>query len=432
MLALVLAFALVPGGALAAIQGDDYIGLETVAARDLTVTEAPVVECTYGILCDADGNVLWSRGADEQSAMASITKMMTAILVLENASLKDEYTVSYNAATIGESSAGLYVGASVSVKDLLYCLMVHSGNDAAICLAEGLAGSETAFVKMMNKKAKALGLTNTHFANPHGLDADGHYSTASDLCLLARYCMQNETFRKIAGTTKKTVDIDGVTATYRSTNSLLNTWDSCIGIKTGYTNKAGYCLASAAVEAGVELYAVVLGCTDEAERFTDSYRLLSWGFSHYREVALGTAGEELAQVALESYLDVTVAAGLAEDVSAFVLDYDGDITVDVSLITQTDGVSEGDRVGTITWRQGQKEIASAALVAFESKAAPNALQSIWIALCRLVGFFSGAVTVAESSTSATGIDVIRSDDLTGEEISDELSDAIEADVQSQY
>ena len=322
-------FLAVPLPSYAAIQGTDLVGSTTVSDRGLTITEAPTVECKYGVLCDKDGTVLWSRDMDEHSAMASTTKMMTAIVALENGDLNATYTISAAAAAVGESSMELSAGMQVSLHDLLCGLLVKSGNDAGVAIAEAVAGSEEKFAIMMNEKAAAMGLSNTHFTNPHGLDADNHYSSAYDLSVIARYAMHNETFRTIVGKKKVKLKLGGKNYTFKSTNSLLNTWDDCIGIKTGYTLGAGYCLASAAQRDGIELYAVVLGCENEAERFTDSYRLLDWGFKHYRSFELASADQTLAKVPLSGYPDRTVKAGVAQDTSALALDYDGDISVDV-------------------------------------------------------------------------------------------------------
>ena len=149
--------------AYADILGSDLIGSTSVSDRSLTVSEVPTLDCTYGILSDAQGNIIWSRSSDSKSAIASITKIMTATVALENADLNAEYTVSSTAASVGESSAGLVQGSTMTLDNLIRALLVHSGNDAAITIAEGIAGSVDSFVQMMNDKAVNLGLTNTHF-----------------------------------------------------------------------------------------------------------------------------------------------------------------------------------------------------------------------------------------------------------------------------
>lgn len=427
MVAAMLIATAVPCAAFADIKGTDYVGSTTVADRDLTVTEVPTINAKYGILVDSQGNVLWSRNADTQSAMASITKVMTAVVVLENAKLSDVYTVSANAASVGESSIGVAVGDKITVKNLLCGLLVHSGNDAGVVLAEGVAGSVDAFVDMMNDKAQELGLTNTHYDNPHGLDSKDHYSSASDICVLSRYAMQNKTFAKIVGKKKVTVDYGARKQTFRSTNSLLNKWDPCIGIKTGYTSKAGYCLTSAATKDGVTLYAVVLGCEDVTQRFTDSLRLLNWGFKHYRTTTLATADETLVDVPVSAYTNRTVAAGVEQDVSQQVLDYDGDISIDVALIDLPDGVNVGDRVGTITWRQGENALTSAPLVAKESCGKPLAVVQVWTSVVRLVGFFTGDDAIAQSVLHTKTISVDYASNANGETIDEALEEKIRID-----
>ena len=427
MLAALAIVACMAPAAFADIKGTDYVGSTTVADRNLTVTQVPTINAKYGILCDEEGNVLWSRGEDTQSAMASITKIMTAVVVLENANLDDVYTVSPNAASVGESSIGVQAGDQVTVENLLYGLLIHSGNDAGVVLAEGLAGSIPAFVDMMNAKAQELGLKNTHYDNPHGLDSSKHYSSASDICVLSRYAMQNKTFAKIVGKKKATVDYGNRKATFRSTNSLLNVWDPCIGIKTGYTGNAGYCLSSCAEQDGVRLYAVVLGCADMTQRFTDSLRLFNWGFKHYRTTRFATADEVLADVPVSAYTNRTVAAGVAEDVSRQVLDYDGDISVDIALVDLPDGVSAGDRVGTITWRQGEIALASAPLIAKESCGKPLAIVSVWTSVVRLVGWFTGDDAVAQTKLHTDTIEVNFNGNDNGETIDEKLEEQIRVD-----
>lgn len=404
-LTLLLVVALSPSSAFAAIQGDDYVGSTTVTDRGLNVTQAPAISARYGILCDKDGNVLWSRGANTHSAMASITKTMTAIVALENGSLDDTFTVSANAASVGESSAGLRTGDKLTLETLLNGLLVHSGNDAAVCIAEGIGGSVDGFVEMMNEKAQQMGLSNTHFANPTGLDADGHYSSVADIAVIARYGMANETFRSIVGKKKTTLSYGGKKTTLKSSNALLCTWGPCIGVKTGFTNNAGQCLASCASKNGIELYAVVLGCSNEVERFTDSYKLLSWGFAHYRSYKLASADDVLVDVPMSGWIDRTVKAGVAQDVSANVLDYDGDISVDVKLTDVSDGINAGDAVGTIIWRQGEDIIASEPLVAKETIGAPTPFTSVFTAAIRLVGLVTGDAGIAQSKLYAQPITV---------------------------
>ncbi len=395
------------------IFGSDLIGSTSVSDRSLTVSEVPTLDCTYGILCDADGNVLWSRSSSSKTAMASITKVMTAVVALESTSADARFTVSHAAATVGESSAGLVEGSSMSLEDLLKALLVHSGNDAGVTIAEGVAGSMDAFVARMNEKAAQLGLKNTHYTNAHGLDNAEHYSTAEDICVLSRYAMRNETFRSIVREPSVRVVSGGKDMTYPSSNVLVQEWDECVGVKTGYTNNAGFCLASAASRDGRELYAVVLGCSNAATRFTDSYKILTWGFDHYRSVQLASASDVLVDAPVSAYLDRTVKAGVAEDTSAQILDYNGDVSVDMHLRDLPDGVDAGEEVGTVTWRQGEFVVCSAPLVAKESVGSPLAPQAVLTAAMRLVGVFTGDDCVAQSVAHASALPVERAENLTG-------------------
>ncbi len=412
----------------AAIQGEDYVGNTMVTDRGLNITEAPAVDAKYGIVCDSQGNVLWSRGANERSAMASITKVMTAVVALENADLNTEYTVSSKAASVGESSAGLSEGEKIPLSELVKGLLVHSGNDASMAIAEGVGGSEDAFVSMMNEKAQQMGLSNTQFKNPHGLDQKGHYSSAADISVVVRYAMNNETFREIVANDTTTLNYGGQSREYMTTNALLACWKPCIGVKTGYTSDAGQCLASAATRNDVTLYAVVLGCSDEVQRFTDSYKLLTWGFAHYRQYQLASSNDVLVDVPLSGYLNRTVRAGVQEDMSALVLDYDGDISVDVKLVDVSDGVDEGDEVGSITWRQGEVVVATAPLVAKEHIGSPMPWTSVATAAVRLLGVLTGDSGVAQSNLYAQTISIERDSSSAGQQVSTKMDKKLRAYV----
>ena len=421
---MLFAFAFACAPAHASILGDDYVGSTTVNDRGLNITQAPAIDAKYGILCDANGKVLWSRGASEHSAMASITKTMTAIVALENGNLNQMVTISKNAADVGESSVGLREGMKVDLKTLISGLLVHSGNDAAVAIAEGIGGSQDKFVEMMNAKAQQMGLKDTQFKNPHGLDAEGHYSSAADICVMVRYAMQNDLFRSVVAKKKFKLDYGNGPKTYMTTNALLATWDNCVGIKTGFTNDAGNCLASAAVKNGVELYAVVLGCNDEAQRFTDSYKLLDWGFAHYRPLKLASAQDNLVDVPLSGWLDRTVEAGVAKDVNACVFDYDGDISVDVKMVDVPDGVDEGETVGTISWRQSDNLVARTALVARKHVGSRMPWTSVITAAVRLLGVFTGDDCIADAVLHVQSLPVEVAGGGSGQVVSSKLDKAI--------
>lgn len=417
LLALLLALStvcLTAPASFAAIYGNDLVGTSTVNDRGMNITEAPAIESSFGILVDAAGNVLWARGEDEQRAMASITKTMTAIVALENGDLDEVFTVSPKAASVGESSAGLVAGQQVTLRDLVAGLLIHSGNDASMAIAEGIAGSEEAFVQMMNEKAQQMGLENTHYQNPHGLDADNHYSSAEDISVVVRYAMQDPTFREIVGMDTCTLNLSGQEKELITTNALLATWDDCIGVKTGFTNKAGQCLAAGAERDGVELYAIVLDSTDEVQRFIDAYKLLDWGFTHYRRYVLAEPDQVLVDAPMSGFINKTVPAGVAEEVTGMVFDFDGDISIDVRLSDKPDGVAKGDTVGTITWRQGENIIASAPLIALKNKFGPSPITSVITSLVRCVGVVTGDQSVAKSTVYAQAPEVERVESTAGQ------------------
>lgn len=207
--------------------------------------------------------------------MASTTKIMTAILAIENASLDDIFTVSANAQNQEGSSIYLRENDRISVENLLYGLMLNSGNDAAVALAEGISGSTDAFCRLMNEKAQEIGCKNTNFKNPNGLSDDEHYSSAMDMALIMAYAMENETFRKIVATKRYNID-NGESITYlKNHNKLLWQYDYCIGGKTGYTKLSGRCLVTSAEKDGIQLVAVTLNNSDDWKAHKE---LFEYGF----------------------------------------------------------------------------------------------------------------------------------------------------------
>lgn len=236
------------------------------------------------IIVDYDsGKILYEKNSDEKLPIASTVKIMTAMVALDNAPLEQEFTVSEQAATIGENSMGLTVAERLTLKDLLYGLMLVSGNDAAITISEGIAGNEEEFVNLMNQKARTIGLSDTHFINATGLDEDGknQQSTAYEMATLAHFAWENyPAFRKIASTVEQFIepnDSHKAFDLYNDTN-LLTTYPGVRGIKPGYTLDAGLCLVTYAENEGVRLLAVVLGSDD---RRGEMKELLDWGFSKF-------------------------------------------------------------------------------------------------------------------------------------------------------
>ncbi|MBR3697813.1 MAG: D-alanyl-D-alanine carboxypeptidase [Clostridia bacterium] len=272
------------------------------------------------------GKIVYEKNAYEKMFPASTTKVMTALLVLENCSLDEKETVSYEAIKAvpnGYSNANLQVGEEITVKDLLYALMLPSANEAANVLAEHVAGSVESFATMMNTRAEELGCKTTHFVNPNGIHNDGHYSTAYDLYLIAREAMKNDTFRKIVSTTKFSLPPTEVypenNRTFTNTNKLIiynnsNRADNyyyknAIGIKTGFTSQAGNCLISCASQDGLEFINVVLNCelTEEglSYRFLDSIDLFNYDYNNYEKITLKEKDSKIDEIEIKNATKAT-------------------------------------------------------------------------------------------------------------------------------
>lgn len=277
----------------------------------------PKIASTAAILVEeSTGKILYEKNAYEKMYPASTTKILTAILILENCKLDEMATVSYNAVyslPSGYVNASLQEGEEMSINDLMYALMVKSANDAAIVLAEHMSGSVQNFAKMMNEKAASLGCQNTHFVNPNGVHNDNHYTTAHDLYLIASYCMKNEDFRRYASTasytlpaTNKYLAKDRVCTT---TNEMIRPKSkyynqNIIGIKTGHTTEAKNCLVSGAIQNDTELISVVLhsGTNREglSERYIDTQALFDYGFKDFAFTDIVKANDVLTNIEIEN------------------------------------------------------------------------------------------------------------------------------------
>ena len=225
--------------------------------------------------------ILYGKNEQKQVKMASTTKIMTATIVIENCDLSDTIEISKKAASTGGSRLGLKTGDKITIKDLLYGLMLVSGNDAAVALAEHVGGDIQGFASLMNNKANELGLTNTHYESPHGLDSDGHYTTAYELAKLADYALKNETFLKIVGTKNYTVTINGYSKNLSNTNELLGNLNGIYGVKTGFTNGANRCLVTSCKRGDMDIICVVLGADTKNYRTKDSIKLIEYAFNNF-------------------------------------------------------------------------------------------------------------------------------------------------------
>jgi D-alanyl-D-alanine carboxypeptidase (penicillin-binding protein 5/6) len=255
----------------------------------------PVINAQAAIVMDANsGRVLYSKNADQRKYIASTTKIMTAIVTLEKGNIDDVVTISKRAASVNGSSINLREGEKLKLKELLYGLMLNSGNDAAMAIAEHIGGDVETFVDMMNEKAKELNLLNTSFKTPHGLDRDGHYSTANELAQLARYALLNPEFAKICKTVSATI----TGRSLYNTNEMLGFYPGADGVKTGYTGQAGRCLVCSVTRDGWKLISVVLGCPTRNIRADSSRKILDYSFKNYKQHILLRSGEELKDLSV--------------------------------------------------------------------------------------------------------------------------------------
>lgn len=260
---------------------NEYITSSTESSND------PVLNSRAAIVLDRKtGAVLFEKNAFSKRAMASTTKIMTAILTIESGKLNDTVEVSKKAASIGGSVLGLKTGDKLSLNDLLYGLMLRSGNDAAVQIAEYLGGSVEGFASMMNEKAKELNLVNTHFVTPHGLDNPEHYTTAYELAVLTDYAMNNKTFAKIVNTKQCSISINGNQKSINNTNELLGVLNGVNGVKTGFTNNAGRCLVTSITRNDFSVICVVLGADTKKFRTKDSISLIEYTYKNFERYNL--------------------------------------------------------------------------------------------------------------------------------------------------
>ena len=302
---------------------------------------------------ESTGNILYESNPDERLPIASVTKVMTMLLIMEavdsgKISLDDMVTVSENAMSYGGSTMFLETGEQLTVKDMLKGIAVASANDGCVAMAEHLAGSESAFVDMMNEKAKELGMENTHFMNTNGLDEDDHYSSARDVAIMSRELMKHETIFNYTSIWMETLRFGKFQLA--NTNKLIRFYDGANGLKTGSTSKALCCLSAAAKRNDMQLIAVVLGAPTSAERFASAKSLLDYGFANYAVNTQITAGDEVQKIAVEKGVDKEVGVVAGDSCSTLVKKGQEDnITKEIKIDeTITAPIEAGQKIGTMT------------------------------------------------------------------------------------
>lgn len=352
------------------IDTSDELSLESFSVSAPTSSEPEINSRAAIVLEKSTGTILYGKNENEQLKMASTTKIMTCVVVLENvADLSKIITVSKKAASIGGSRLGLTINAQVTVKDLLYGLMLCSGNDAAIALAEFVGGSVEGFATLMNNKALELGLTNTHFVTPHGLDNDEHYTTAYELALLTSYALKNETFCKIVSTHSYSVMINNSSKSIHNTNELLGYLNGVYGVKTGFTNGANRCLVSSCKRGNMDIICVVLGADTKKFRTQDSIKLIEYAFSNFEMVDMGSIIEnEFSNWQSENSCYFSINKGIHNNVSTRLQNIEfkyfpvnkaniKDINVEFSCKVSFEApLLEGTKVGSLYCNLGEKNI----------------------------------------------------------------------------
>ena len=318
----------------------------------------PKISAASAVLMDADsGRVLYEKDSHTRRLIASTTKLMTALVALESGhSLDEVVTVAPQWAGVEGSSIYLAPGEEITLEALLYGLLLRSGNDAALAVAGHCGGTVEQFVAQMNRKARELGMEDSGFANPNGLDAEGHYSSAYDMALLARACLENRELAKIAATKSITLG----TRTFTNHNKLLWRYEGCVGMKTGYTEHAGRTLVSAAKRDGVTLICVTLNAPSD---WADHTALFDYGFASCEAHTLTRAGENIGQLPVSGGLIPVCPIETAEDLTAALSSEEtAEVVYELTEAALTAPVSAGTQVGEAICYVNSKELARVPLV----------------------------------------------------------------------
>ena len=310
----------------------------------------------YAIYDRLSGRCIYGKDENKQTAMASTTKIMTSIIVVENCNLKDTVTITSKAAGTGGSRLGLHTDDKITVNDLLYGLMLRSGNDAAVALAIHTAGSVEEFAKLMNKKAEELGLKNTHFVTPHGLDNSEHYTTAYELAVITDYALKNEIIAKVVKTKSTTIKINGNSMQINNTNELLGNVEGVYGVKTGFTNNAGRCLVTSVKRGDMDLIIVVLGADTRKDRASDTMKLIEYAYKRFYTINVEETIEkefELWKQINQNRIYVDKAANNIElkidDIKIKKLIADKEPTIEINAVNYLEApITKDTRIGTLT------------------------------------------------------------------------------------
>lgn len=309
-----------------------------------------------GIIIEADtGKVLFEKDADTKRAPASMTKIMTMLLIVEelekgNILLKDEVTISERAASMGGSQIYLEKGSTATVEELLTTIAVGSANDSAVAMAEKIGGTVENFVVLMNKRAKQLGANNTTFKNPHGLDEEGHETTARDMALIAKEAVKHDNIIKLSSTYETTIrHKNGKSLWLVNTNSLIKFYSGLDGLKTGFTDKAGYCLTGTMKRNDMRLITVVMHAETKEDRNTDTINMMEYAYSMYNKKTLVSSENYLGNMFIDNAKSRKVKYYLEKDANVIVDKYTREVNYkyDIELDNIKAPLKKGDKIGTL-------------------------------------------------------------------------------------
>ena len=367
-----------------------HIATLTVSATIIPQNpDFPSVSAQSAIVLETSGgNIVYEKNAHLRLPMASTTKIMTAIVALEYSDPSLLVKIPPSAVGIEGSSIYLYDGEILSMEHLLYALLLESANDAAIAIAIAVSGTVDAFVELMNLKAISLGLTSTHFTNPHGLDHEEHYTTASDLANLAAYCIQNDLFRTIVSTQRMTIplhDQEGVRLLLNH-NRLLRSYEGAIGLKTGFTKRSGRCLVSAAQRDGITMICVTLNAPDD---WDDHRNMLDYAFSQYSSLVLQYAGSYTREILLIGATQTKVAVYTSNDVRVILPKEHGEIQFSCQApqyLWVGERMEKDQIIGYLVWQCDGKIIAQEPLLTQTPISPLHSSHTWWT---RLLSMFTG-------------------------------------------
>lgn len=409
-----------PTPARAEVRTSDVIMGTAASERGIDQSELPDISAPHAMILGRDGTAYFERDADDPIKIASVTKVMTALVALEHCDLSDTVTVDHAAATVGESSLGLLEGDTLTMEDTLTGLMVMSGNDAATAIAT-TAGAQidptsddpyAVFIEAMNEKAKELGCTDTVFENPHGLDFDAWagnlHSTTRDITKVFAAAMQNEDFRAIDNSDRTSIPVTSADGSARTVNLVVRNQihgqDGNIGGKTGTTDEAGNCFVGAFTrDLGGEVYVAIFGAQTNEERFADTLTLANWYYDHMATVPFANTPVKrngiplVGEAPCSAWCDQTAATQLEDADATFAVFSLGDeLEQSIEFDELSGAVEQGDDVGTITFKQGKATVGTAKLVASENVPAPNPLEWVMVQFDRAARFFTGEPSTAEA------------------------------------